>query len=56
MKDTQKKGAGRPHASIPMNAVFQLRLTESEHRQLKELGGAKWVRRKLVEEIHGIFN
>jgi len=42
---------GRPRTTTPKNAVFQLRLTDSEHQKLKELGGAKWVRRLLDEYI-----
>ena len=50
-----RREQGRPRTKTPKSAVFQLRLTDAEHQKLKELGGAKWVRRKLAEEIHQNF-
>ena len=44
--------AGRPPSIAPKLAVFQIRCTEAQRQQIKDLGGAKWVVRMLA--LHAV--
>ena len=50
-KGGKQPGSGRPPADDPKLAVFQIRCTETQRQQIKDLGGAKWVIRKLAESL-----
>ena len=51
MKGGKQPGAGRPPASDPATKLATIKMTPSQHAKFIELGGSRWVKRLLNEEI-----
>lgn len=49
MKAEATGKAGRPKSTNPANKPILVRLTQEQHRQYLELGGARWLKRMLNE-------
>ena len=51
MKAEATGKAGRPKSTNPANKPILVRLTQEQHRQYLEIGGARWLKRLLDEYI-----
>lgn len=51
MKGGKREGAGRPVSTDPANNSVKARLTDQQHAKWKELGGSRWLKRMLDEQV-----
>lgn len=51
MKGGKQPGAGRPPASDPATKLAVVKMTPTQHAKFLELGGSRWVKRLLNEEM-----
>lgn len=56
MKGGKQPGAGRPHATDPAVKMATIKMTPSQHAMFIELGGSRWVKRLLNEEMEKTCN
>ena len=51
MKAEATGKAGRPKSTNPANKPILVRLTQEQHRQYLEIGGARWLKRLLNDAM-----
>jgi hypothetical protein len=51
MKGGKQPGAGRPPSDNPARHIVKARLTDEQYAKWLEMGGSRWVKRLINEEL-----